>query len=139
MFKKTVFFFSFVVLISMAGCTPTISLYDQYAYAQAISVKVDALNLMDLATEDYQSHQKEIAALNVEIQKIYEYDQRRTKDSLTVKQWDILKNPNGHLLGSFLNNWKTSGKLSTVYIGDKKTTVTVAFDEIIKLENHKNK
>ena len=137
--KKIALLLAFAVIIGDIGCMPTIALYDQYAYIQAISVKVDALNLIDLATEDYQSHQKEITALNTEIQKVYEYDIRRSKDSLTVKQWDILKNPSGHLLGSFFSHWKNSGKLSSTYIDDKKTIICAAFDQIIKLEVHKNK
>jgi hypothetical protein len=137
--RTTTFISSFFILLGSVGCAPSLSLYDQYALAQAISVKVDALNLMDQATDDYQAHQKEIAALNTEIEKIYEYDKWRTKDSLTIKQWDILKNPDGHLLGGFLSNWKKHGKESSVFIGDKKIEVSAAFDQIIKLELAKNK
>jgi len=138
MIKKTLLFFLMLVLMVPIGCAPTLSLYDQYAYTQTTSIKVDVLNLMDLATEDYQSHVKDITSVNTEIQKMYEYDKGRTKDSLTIKQWNILVDPK-NLYGRFLNDWKTSGHLSATFIGDKKTNVTAAFDEIVKLENGKNR
>ncbi|MGZ3905059.1 MAG: hypothetical protein ACXVC6_15260 [Bacteroidia bacterium] len=42
------------VMIAFCGCkalSPTISAYDNYSYMQTISLKVGALNLMDMATE----------------------------------------------------------------------------------------
>ena len=45
------------------GCSPAISPFDQYAYTHTTSIKVDAMNVMDLATEDYTAHKKEIAAV----------------------------------------------------------------------------
>jgi len=45
-----------IVLLGYSGCV-TISPFDQYAYAQTTSIKVDALNLMDLANDDFPKHQ----------------------------------------------------------------------------------
>lgn len=131
---------SIAILSCLASCAPTIALYDQYAYTQTTSAKVDALNVMGMATESYSSHQKDVAALTTEIQKLYEYDKGRAKNQLTVKQWDILMNDStGHLLGGFLKRWQMKGTLSADFISDNKTNVAMAFDQIIKLELNKNK
>jgi len=49
-----------VVVLSFAACA-TISSFDQYAYAQTTSLKVDALNTMDLATGNYSTNEKTTA------------------------------------------------------------------------------
>jgi hypothetical protein len=39
-----------LLLLQMTGCGSSISLFDQYAYTQATSIKVDASDVMNLAT-----------------------------------------------------------------------------------------
>jgi hypothetical protein len=127
------------ILLFTAGCKPTISLYDQYAYTQATSIKVDALNVMDLATDPYPSHLKEISDLNTEIQKMYEYDKNRPNNEKTTQQWSILIDSTGKLLGGFLTKWKAETKESAVYVREKKKEISLGFDQIIQLEIAKNK
>jgi hypothetical protein len=67
------------------GCSQTISMFDQYAYTQTTSIKVDAHDVMILATTDYALHQKEVYDLSKEIRKIYEYDKNGPK---TKKQYN---------------------------------------------------
>ena len=130
---------SISIIICLVSCAPTLSLYDQYAYTQTTSVKVDVLDVMSLATEGYSSHQKDVSALTTEIQKLYEYDKGRAKNELTIKQWNLLTDSTGHLLGGFLKLWKSKGTLSPTFINDSKANVVLTFDEIIKLELGKNK
>ena len=122
----------------VAGCS-LIAHYDQVAYEHATSAKVDTLALMDKATGSYDSHEKEIEALVVELDKAYEYDRGRSLNKITVAQWDILRDPNRNLVGGFLKMWKTKGSLSTVFIAEKKKQIGDAFDQIILLESGKNK
>ena len=68
------------LLILVCSCSPIISGFDQYAYTQATSLKVDALNLMDLSTDQYTQHKVEIAAVQSNLQKIYEYEKNRPKN-----------------------------------------------------------
>jgi hypothetical protein len=128
-----------LVVSLIQGCSPTISLYDQYAYTQSTSIKVDALNVMGMATDSFQVHKKEVSDLNVSLQKIYEYDKNRSKDTLTTKQWDILMDPNAHLLATFLKDWQAETTEDSTYIAQKKVQVSKAFDTIIKLEAAKIK
>jgi hypothetical protein len=92
-----------VVLISIAGCA-TISSFDQYAYTLTTSLKVDALNTMSLATDDYATNEKTVKELQTNLQKVYEYEKNRPKNEITLKMWDVLLNPEGHLLGGFMKN-----------------------------------
>lgn len=135
LFRNAVILF---VILSLAGCA-TISSFDQYAYAQTTSAKVDALNLMSKATTDYQKNEKSVVALQTELDKIYEYEKNRPKNEITVKMWKILLNKNGHLLGGFLIRWKKEGHLNKIFITEEKKLVGSAFDQIAGLESHKIK
>lgn len=133
--KVLTFVVGFVVL---AGCA-TISGFDQQAYTYTTSVKVDALNVMDLAVNDYAGHTKEVKELRTQLQKIYEYEKNRPKNEITLKQWDILLDPEGHLLGGFLKRWETQKTLSKTFVVEAKKLVDKAFDQIAGLESKKIK
>jgi len=85
---------------SLAACS-LIAHYGQVAYEHATSAKVDTLALMDKATGSYSDHPKEIEAVVIALNKAYEYDRGRALNKLTVAQWDILRDPNGNLVGGF--------------------------------------
>ena len=127
-----------VVLLSFAACA-TISSFDQYAYTQTTSLKVDALNAMDLATQEYTSHEKAVQELNTKLQKAYEYERNRPKNEITIKMWDKILDANGHLLGGFIKRWETKQKLNETFISEEKKLVGQAFDQIAGLESHKIK
>src|SRR5437764_11125201 len=113
-------YLSIYLLLIIFSCDPLIAPYDQYAYTQTTAIKVDALNAMDLSTEEYDLHQKEVAAVQTSIDKIYEYDRNRPKNNLTVKHWDLLKDTTGHLWGGFISRWKHDKKLNVVFIENEK-------------------
>ena len=125
-------------LLALASCR-TISLFDQAAYEQAISAKVDTLALMDKATESYSAHQKEIDAVKRELDKAYEYDLGRPLNKITATQWKILLDPDRHLVGGFLKMWKSKGSLGATFVAEKKIQIAEAFDQIIGLESGKIK
>ncbi len=131
-----------VLIIFFCGCA-TISPYSETAYQQATSLKVDSLALMAKATEPYAQHQAEVEALRLKIDKAYEYAKGLPNNSITTRQWEILKDPDRHLLGGFLELWRTKSTtkstLSATYIADKQRQVGAAFDQIIGLESGKIK
>jgi len=49
-----------LLLFSFVGCS-SISTFDQHAYIQTTSLKVDALNLMAQATDSFSIHAKNVA------------------------------------------------------------------------------
>lgn len=127
-----------VVILSFAGCV-SISSFDQYAYAQTTSVKVDALEIMDLATDDYGTHKSSVKEFQTKLKKVYEYEKNRPKNDITVKLWDKLLDTNGHLLGGFLNWWEKENKLNETFVKEEKRIVDKAFDQIAGLESKKIK
>jgi len=120
------------------GCS-TIATYDQEAYKNATSLKVDTLVVMSKANEALSSHSSEVAKLTIALDKAYEYDRNRPLNDITVKMWDKLRNPNGDLLGGFLREWKEDGPMLPKYVQHKKQQISEGFDTIIQLESGKMK
>jgi len=134
-----VFSIAFVLsLFSLFACS-YISPYSHFAYQQATSLKVEALALMDKATDPYANHEKEVKELESKIEKAYEYDKGRPKNKLSTAQWEILKDPNRNLLGGFIIRWEKDKKLSLTFIKETKGLVADAFDTISGLESGKIK
>jgi hypothetical protein len=127
----------FLVLLLFVGCAPLIGPYSPTAYQNATSLKVETLALMDKATQPYAGHEKEVESLNVEIDKAYEFVKGISSNSISAKQWLILKKPDGDLLGKFFLRWKERGVLSQAVIDEYKGVVSDAYDEIICLEANK--
>lgn len=125
-------------LFYTAACS-TISTYDQVAYEHVTAAKVDALALMDQATGDYAVHRAEISAVNLELQKAYEYDRGRPLNEVTLHQWDILLSPEHDLFGGFLRDWKRKGQFKPVALAERRKQVAEGFDQIIGLESGKLK
>lgn len=128
-----------VVPLFYSSCSPLISSYDQYAYIQTTSLKVDALNLMDMATEDYNTHEPDVKEVLMKLDKVYEYEKNRAKNDITIKMWDIMKNPDRNLLAGFIKRWKNEKKLGEVFVTEAKKQVGRAFDLVAELEGSKIK
>ncbi len=124
----------FVTLLS-AGCASLIAKYDKIAYQQVTSIKVDSLAIMEKAVEKYPVHEACVYELMIEIEKAYEYAKGRPKNEIVTRQWEILKDPDRHLLGGFISRWKNKGQLSTVFVREAKNNIAKAFDQIIGLES----
>jgi len=121
----------------VVGCAPLIGPYSPTAYQNATSLKATTLALMDKAKEPYASHQKDVESLWVEVDKAYEFVNGIPSNSISAKQWQILKKPDGDLLGKFAVRWKERSTLSQAFIDEFKGLVGAAFDEIICLEANK--
>jgi hypothetical protein len=61
-----------LMVLFLAGCPRHIAPYRPEAYEKATSLKVDALNLMDKATEPYAQHQAAADTLRLNLEKAYE-------------------------------------------------------------------
>jgi hypothetical protein len=129
----------FLIALMVLSCNPLMSTFDQTAYSQVTSLKVDALDLMDKSVEDYSLHGAEIKALQLRISKAVEYDKHRPNNAITNKMWDILNDPSGHLLGGFFVKWKQDGKEGDAYLREKKKQIADSFDQIAELESKKIK
>ena len=131
--------FAFIfILLTFYACS-YIAPFSHFAYQQATSLKVEALALMEKATEQSASHENEIKELETKIEKAYEYAKGRPKNELSAEQWQILKDPNKNLLGGFIKRWRKESTLSTHFIKEAKGLVADAFDTISALESGKIK
>lgn len=139
MYNRLRLLFLVIPVIVWTGCTSSIALYSPVAYEQAVSLKVDALALMDKATESYADHQAGVEALLHQILIAQEYAKGRPKNEISVRQWEILMDPGKGLLGDVLARWKAEGSLNSVYLTEKKPYIAAAFDQIIGLESGKVK
>lgn len=97
------------------------------------------MNTMNLATDDYATHEKTVQDLQTKLQKVYAYEKNRPKNEITLKMWDKLLDANGHLLGGFIKRWQTEHKLNAVFVREEKKIIDEAFDQIAGLESHKLK
>ncbi len=94
---------------------------------------------MGKATEPYAEHEQEAQALQLEVEKAYEFARGRPNNEISTKQWEILMDPGRNLLGGFLKRWKEESTLSAAFIVRAKDLVGDAFDTIIGLESGKIK
>jgi hypothetical protein len=126
------------VTLTAASCA-TISKFDQYAYTQTTSLKVDAIALMGSATDSFRLHTAEAAQVQTTLNKAVEYEKNRPKNDLSEKMWSLLSDSTGHLYGGFMNRWAREGKLDTAFIRISKDLVGQSFDQISQLESGKIK
>ncbi len=113
--------------------------YDQYSYQKSVEIKVEASNLMDKATTPYADNIEAIAALNLEIQKIVEYEKNKPNNEITYAMWKILSNEEKNLLSGFFKRWKEKSELSQFFITEAKGQVLEAMDLLIQYEGKKDK
>jgi hypothetical protein len=124
--------------VLLTACA-TISTFDQYAYTQTTSLKVDALSVMGHAADDYTLHQDEVKNMATSLSKIVEYEKNRPKNTVAQKMWGILTDTTGNLYGGFVKRWQREGKLDTAFIRASQDLVGQSFDQISQLESGKVK
>lgn len=130
---------AWLMLAGLLACAPTIAPFSQEAYGIAVTLKVESLALMKRATEPYADHEKDVEALRLKLQRAYEYAKGRPKNTESTAQWEILNNPQGNLLGGFLERWREKSTLGGAFVSEVRAKVDSAFDRIIGLESGKLK
>jgi len=130
------------VLITLAlnlivwACS-SVSVFSPEAYKQAVDLKVESLNLMSDATMQYEDFEEDVVHLKTELAKAYEFSKGRPNNEISTRQWEILINPDGNLLGGFLKRWEEEETLSQMFLTEMQVLVGDAFDTIIGLESGK--
>lgn len=119
-------------------CSP-IANYSPVAYEQAVTLKVETLEIMSLATGEYSQHTNIVSDLKRNLKIAYEFSKGRPGNEISTKQWEILLDQEKNLLGGFLKRWKENGNLSEMFINEMQRVVSSAFDTIIGLEGGKIK
>lgn len=131
--------FAWVVAVGLlAGCS-TIAPFSQKAYEQATSLKVEALAVMDKASEPFADHKQTVGVLKLNVEKAYEYAKGRPQNEETTRQWAIIKDASRNSLGGFLKRWEEKNSLLDSFIQEAKGLVSDGFDSVIELESGKRK
>ncbi|WP_299877683.1 hypothetical protein [uncultured Sulfitobacter sp.] len=125
------------LLVTLAACDPLISPFQEQAYKNATTLKAQSLALITKSGEPYSTHRAALEKLLVDVDAAYEYADGLPKNDVVSKQWDILRNPDGNLLGGFANRWRRSGQLGPFFREEVAAQVGEAFDTIICVEVNK--
>lgn len=128
-----------IAVLSLLASCASIAKFDQYSYTQSTSLKVDALNVMSNATDSFHLHQTDVAQVRTELNKIYEYEKNKPKNTITTKMWSVLIDSTGSSFGGFLTRWQKGIKLDTAFINESKILIGESFDQISGLESGKIK
>jgi hypothetical protein len=127
----------FLLMLFLCGCTAKAPFFSIQAYDQAVSLKVESLALLDLATNPYSENIEKINDLLLKTRKAYEYAKGRPNNEISVKMWDIILDTNGGSLYSVLSLWKEKRQLGETFITQKKEQIANHFDKIISFESDK--
>lgn len=126
-----------VLAAAMAACAPLIGAYSPRAYEHATSLKAETLALVARADEPYAAHRQAAERLMVDLQRAYEYVRGVPGNGISARQWHLLVDPDGDLVGRFLQRWRDEGALNPVFVAEFRSILADAFDEIICLEANK--
>jgi len=137
-FRKSLFVIVFALVLSSCQSLKT-AVFDQYSYQQAVSIKVESLNLMNDATKSYSASEVEVEELLLDLQKMVEYEKNKPDNEVSFAMWNVLANKDKNLLAGFFKRWKADGQLSETFTNEAKLQISEAVDLIIKYEAHKNK
>lgn len=125
-----------ILSLTIWSCA-SISVFSPEAYNQAVELKVESLELMSFATEQYADYKEDVIYLKTELRKAYEFAKGRPDNEISTEQWEILINEEGNLLGGFLKRWEEEGTLSEMFVTEMQILISDAFDTIIGLESGK--
>lgn len=137
LFQRSTIAVLFIFIASLQACAPSISMFSETAYQQAVELKILSLQLMDHASEPFENHRDDIRVLRQELLKAYEFAKGRPNNEFTTEQWEIMIDPEQHMIGGFLERWEQQGTLSETFIAEAKVTITEGFDTVIGLESGK--
>ncbi len=127
-----VLFFWTTILFN--GC---IAKYDPIALQYATDLKTESMLMMDKAVEAYTEHEDEIGALLLKVEQAFEYARNKPRNTISAKQWKIMRDPGRNLLVGFMERWRKKNSLSVAFIAEAKKQVADAFDTIVDLEKGK--
>jgi hypothetical protein len=125
----------------LCGCT-TIAGYNEKAYENATSAKAEALTLIAKSNQSYTSHEPEVNALKLDMSKAAEFAKGIPKNDTVVRMYAIIMREDKSDLGSLygvLTRWKEKSTLRPAYIQEISPKIGEEFDQLIQLEQVKNK
>ena len=123
-------------MVMFLGCPPC---FNEQAYQSDVSLKAEALSLMDKAVSPYDSCAQEIAVVKADFEKLRAYDNGLAHNSETVGQIDAMMDPQQNSFYGFLSRWQAEGHLSQGFVQSAKAEIARHFDDIISFEQGKKR
>lgn len=133
---------TFLIAISFVtiSCTSTkTALFDQYSYQKTTELKVETSKLMDKANTPYSINKKDVETLQLNMEKLIEYEKNKPNNEITFAMWKVLTDKEKNLLAGFFKRWETKGIVTPVFLNESKKQVMDAFDLLIQYEIKKDK
>lgn len=128
-----------IIFTSCAGGLSGAAAYNEESYQAAMAFKGRAMNLMTMASTDYELQQKYVNEFKGDVSAQIEKEKLRERNQVLVNEWELLMNEEKNLLGGFFKRWQNEGKLSQAFINAAKKNISVAFDKIMDTETTKRK
>ncbi|MBK0326400.1 hypothetical protein I5535_03745 [Rhodobacteraceae bacterium F11138] len=123
----------------LAACDPLIGGYTAEAYKNATSLKARSLAMIDRAGRSYSSQQADVTALMTDIDAAYEFSKGLPRNGISARQWEVMRDPDGGLMGGFVAGWQRNHTVSEFFRDEKKRQIARGYDYIICLEVNKQK
>lgn len=125
-------------LLALASACRVMALYDPIALEHSTALKVEALALLDHASEPYPAHQTVATAVLLKANQALEYEKSRALNVESIKMWQVLVNPQDPVsLANVLRRWQQNGTLNAATATAAKGQLSDYFDYIIRLETVK--
>jgi len=134
---KTLKQISLLILISIVTSCASIK-QDPYTLSETKETKEITLKLIDLSTQPYINHVKSIDSVKTRLQSLLSYQKSKKNNIVLIEMFKILVKDNGKVYG-FFNIWKKNNVLATYFINQSKEEIMFGFDQILELENKKDK
>jgi hypothetical protein len=134
-------FLTALYVAAFCGCT-TIAPYNEKSYENATSAKAEALNVVEKSNENYGLHEQEVNALKLDMSKAAEFAKGIPNNSTVVSMYAIIMRDDKNDLGSLygvLALWKEKRTLHAAFTKEIATKLGEEFDQLIQLEQGKNK
>jgi hypothetical protein len=128
------------ISLVISSCTSTrTALFDPYSYQKTTEIKVEASKLMNKATTPYNTHKEEVETLQLNIEKLVEYEKNKPNNEISSAMWKILTDKEKNLFAGFFKRWEMKGFLSPIFLEESKKQVSDALDLLIQYEIKKDK
>lgn len=126
---------SVVLALTISACS--VALFSQRALDLAISIEQDATALMEQATNDFANHAADVDRLRQRVDSAVSLAASRPHNEESLREWQLMADPNGNLLGGFLSRWEQGTTLSRPFVDEKKIQVRRGFELIQQTEEAK--
>lgn len=113
--------------------------YSQAAVDQATVLKAESLALLGQANEAFADHATESELLLAKAEAAEAGAAGVPGNEAVFKQWQLITDPGGNLLGGTLGRWEDQGTLQPVFRDEISAQVADAFDILICTEESKLK